>query len=533
VQLSAIALVMMTAVVACAVLGKRAGIPYPIAFVIGGLLLAFVPNVPRFALDPNLVFLIFLPPLLYAGGWSTDWNLFRHNARPIALLAIGLVVFTTLIVALVAHRLVPGMTWAAAFALGAIISPPDAVAAGAVFERFSVPRRIIAILEGEGLVNDATALVIYRFAIAAALTGTFSPGQAGIALVVVALGGVAVGLAFSLIYIYVSQMLRKLQLGDYQLDNVLSLIAPYAAYTSAEALHVSGVLSTVAAGIFCARLSSKLFGPESRLVAYAVWDLLIFLFNGVVFLLLGLEVREIVSDPSFALRELWIGVLISVLVIVLRLLWVYPATYVPRFFFKRINQVEGVPSWKFVFVIGWSGMRGIVSLAAALAVPLTDRAGHPFPARSEILFITFCVIFATLVFQGLSLIPIIKWLGIHGEDDLERREREVRIAALKAGVGRLRQLEPDFNSTTEWEVEGWILSEYEYRIGHLEGHARLEGAVVGHLETAEISLDHKLQSEALDAERKEIIRLRNAGEIPDEVYRRVEYDLDLASQRLT
>ncbi len=524
---------MMTAVVACAALGKRAGIPYPIAFVIGGTLLAFIPSVPRFVLDPNLVFLIFLPPLLYAGGWATDWNLFRHNARPIALLAIGLVIFTTLVVAAVAHRLVPGMTWPAAFALGAIISPPDAVAAGAVFERFSVPRRIIAILDGEGLVNDATALVIYRFAIAAALTGVFSPVQAGIAFFVVAVGGVAVGLGFSVIYIWISQLLRKLQLGDYLLDNVLSLIAPYAAYTSAEALHVSGVLSTVAAGIFCARLSSKLFVPESRLVAYSVWDLLTFLFNGAVFLLLGLEIREIVRDPSFALRELWIGVLISLLVIVLRLIWVYPATYLPRLIWKRISRVEGVPSWAFVFVIGWSGMRGIVSLAAALAVPLRDAAGNPFPARSEILFITFCVIIATLVFQGLSLIPIIKWLGIHGEDDLERREREVRIAALKAGISRLRQLEPDFNSTTEWEIEGRILSEYEYRIGHLEGHTKVDGEAGGNREAVEVNLDHKLQSEALEAERREITHLRNAGTIPDDIYRRIEYDLDLATERLT
>ncbi|HMD02925.1 MAG TPA: Na+/H+ antiporter, partial [Candidatus Baltobacteraceae bacterium] len=521
-------LVLMTSVVACAVVAKRFSLPYPIAFVIGGALLALVPGSPSFNLNPDWVLFIFLPPLLFAGGWFTDWKLFRQNARPIGLLAIGLVIFTTVGVALVAHRLIPGLSWPAAFALGAIVSPPDAVAAGAVFERFSVPQRIMSILDGEGLVNDATALVIYRFAVAAVLTGAFSAAQAGAAFVVVAVGGIAVGLGFAFVYSEVVKFLRRAELADYQLDNVLSLIAPYAAYLAAEALHVSGVLSTVTAGIVASRMSSKLFNSESRLVAYSVWSLLIFLLNGLVFLLIGLELRVIVRDPSFALRELWIGLVISLLVIVLRIVWVFPATYVPRLIWKRINEVEGVPSWKYVFIIAWSGMRGVVSLAAALALPLRDTAGNPFPGRNAILFVTFCVIFATLVFQGLSLIPIIKWLGIHGEDDLEKRENEVRVAALKAGLARLHGLEP-FDSTTEWEVEGRILAEYEYRIAHLEGHARMDGS---NAETVEINLDHRLQTEALDAERAEILRLRAAGEIPDEIYRKIEYDLDLASERL-
>jgi CPA1 family monovalent cation:H+ antiporter len=523
---------MMTAVVACALVGKRAGIPYPIAFVIGGTLLAFIPGVPHFMLNPNIVFLLFLPPLLYGAGWGTDWKLFRANARPIGLLAIGLVIFTTLGVALVAHALIPGIGWAAAFALGAIVSPPDAVAAGSVFERFSVPRRIVAILDGEGLVNDATALVIYRFAVAAVVTGTFSAPQAAMALFVVAAGGIAIGLIFEWLHVRLAIFLRKLDLGDYQLDNVLALIAPYAAYLIADSLHVSGVLATVTAGIYASRHSSKLFVPESRLVASSVWDLMTFIFNGAVFLLIGLELREIVLDPSFAQRELWIGVVMSVLVIVLRIVWVFPATYIPRWIFKSIDRAEGPANWRYISVISWAGMRGIVSLAAALALPLTDRAGNPFPARNEILFITFCVIFATLVFQGLSLIPIIRWLGLHDEDDLNTRERDVRIAALKAGISRLRELEPDFNSTTEWEVEGRILSEYEYRIGHLQGHTKVDADGVT-AESSEVNLDHKLQEEALKAERREISRLREAGEIPDEVYRRVEYDLDLASERLS
>ena len=522
---SSVILPLLAAIVVVAAVAKRFSLPYPIAFVLGGSLLAFVPNLPALEIDPNWVFLIFLPPLLYAGGWSTDWNAFKANARPIALLAIGLVVFTTAIVGVVAHALIPQLGWAAAFVLGAIVSPPDAVAAGAVFERFSVPRRIVAILDGEGLVNDATALVIYRFAIAAVVTGTFSAPAAGLAFVVVAVGGVLLGLIAGWLIVEGTIALRRFELSDYLIDNAIQLLAPYATYLAGEALHVSGVLAVVTAGIFVARNVGRIYLPEGRLVAYAVWDLLIFLLNGLVFLLIGLQLRAIVADPSFAERELWIGATISVLVIVLRIAWVYPGTYVPRRLFARIRAHEPMPEPKHVFVIGWSGMRGIVSLAGALAVPNVTASGAAFPGRNEILFITFCVIFVTLVFQGLSLIPILRWLRVSG-DDLAGREIEVRVAALRAGIARMRELEPGFHSTEEWEVEGRLLGEYEFRIAHLSGH--LDGSVDGDA----VALDDKLQDEALEAERREITRLRDSGEIPDEIYRRIQYDLDLAAERI-
>jgi CPA1 family monovalent cation:H+ antiporter len=256
-----------------------------------------------------------------------------------------------------------------------------------------------------------------------------------------------------------------------------------------------------------------------------VWDILIFLLNGVVFLSIGLQLRTIVRDPSFALREIWIGLAISLLVIVVRICWVYPGAYLPRKLSARIREREPMPSASSLFIIAWSGMRGIVSLAAALALPTLTAAGKPFPGRNEIVFITFCVIFVTLVFQGLTLIPILKILHIDG-GDVEKRENEVRIAALRAGIARLRNLEKDFKSTEEWEVEGRILGEYEYRIGHLQGH------IDGTGDRQAVAVDHILEQEALDAERDEILRLRNAGEIPDEIYRKVQYDLDLADERL-
>ncbi|GAC1614501.1 MAG: Na+/H+ antiporter [Vulcanimicrobiaceae bacterium] len=523
---SSLLIVLLTTIVVVAVIAKRLHIPYPIAFVIGGSVLAFVPSVPALQLDPDLVFLIFLPPLLYSGGWLTDWKTFRGNARPIGLLAIGLVIATTGAVAVVAHALVPGLPWASAFVLGAIVSPPDAVAASAVFERFSVPGRIVAILEGEGLVNDASALVIYRFAVAAALTGTFSLGTASLAFVGVSLGGIAVGLAVAWLIVGLTLQLRRHDVSDALIENAVQLITPYAVYLLAELVHASGVLATVAAGMYISRQSNRMFEAESRLVASSVWTLLIFLLNGLVFLLIGLQLRDIVHDPSFAARELWIGLAISALVIVVRLAWVYPATYLPRLLFPRIAAVEGTPSPRYIFVLGWSGMRGIVSLAGALAIPTVTRSGAHFPGRNDIVFITFCVIFVTLVFQGLSLIPLLRWLKIESDDDLDEHEIRVRVAALHAGIARMRELEPSFDSTTDWEVEGRLLGEYEYRIAHLSGH--LDGSIADDA----IALDHRLQQEALDAERAAVTRLRDAGEIPDEIYRRVQYDLDLATERL-
>ncbi len=528
-HLSWLLLLALAAICGIAALAKRFDLPYPIAFVIGGALLAFMPNVPQPRIDPEWIFTLILPPLLFSGGWGTDWKLFRENLRPIGLLAIGLVIATTFAVAAALHALVPAIPWPAAFVLGAIVSPPDAVAASAVFERFSVPQRTLAILEGEGLVNDATALVLLKFAIVATMTGTFSLAGASGAFVFVAVSGVGVGALFAVVFIAFMKVLRKAALSDYLVDNILSLCAPYAVYILADAIQINGigpsaVLATVTAGVIASRASSKIFDPEARLLAGSVWELLIFLLNAFAFLLIGLELRAIVANPSFALRELWVGVAISAVVIAVRLLWAYPAAYLPRLIFPSIRRHETLPGWNYIFVLAWSGMRGVVSLAAALALPFN------FPARDEILFVTFCVIFATLVGQGLSLIPLLKLLRISG-DDLEVRETEVRIAALEAGLKRLRTLEPEFDSTEEWEVQGRIVGEYQYRIAHLQAHLD-DRASEFPRETKNVALDHKLQEAALSGERQEVLRLRSAGEIPDEVYRKIEYDLDLAQARL-
>ena len=527
-QVSLLLFGLLAAVIAFAVVAKRLALPYPIVFVVGGALIALIPNLPALELDPDWVFLIILPPLLFSGGWTTDWRQFRFNLRPILLLAIGLVMVTTAAVAVVAHAMIPSLGWAGAFTLGAIVSPPDAVAAVSVFERFNVPRRIVTVLDGEGLINDASALVIYRFAVAAAVTGTFSPGQAGLAFVVVVVGGVAIGLAVSVAIDALSRLLARHRLADSLLDNVIFLLAPYAAYLPAEAVHVSGVLATVIAGIYIGRRSSTIYEPESRLVGVQVWNLLTFVFNGVVFLLIGLQLRATIGDPSFAARLLYVALGISAVVIVVRVLWVYPATYLPRWLSKRLRRRDPLPPWRWVAVIAYTGMRGIVSLAAALALPLQTAAHHAFPGRAAIIFVTFCVIFVTLVVQGLLLIPLIRWLGLEEGEDGERREIEVRVAALRAGLKRLHQLEAKFDSTDEWVIQGRIAAEYEFRIEHLLGHASGRRA-----ESTASRIDHHLEREALSAERHEIMRLRDNGDIPDEIFRKVQYELDLAQARLT
>jgi CPA1 family monovalent cation:H+ antiporter len=517
---------LLAAVFVCAVLAKRFDLPYPIVFVLGGLAFALIPALPNPTIDPDWIFFLILPPLLFSGGWATDVRDFKANARPIALLSVGLVAFTTLAVAWFAHAFVPGFAWEAAFVLGAIVSPPDAVAASAVFERFNVPRRVLVILEGEGLVNDGSALVIYRFAVAAAMTGIFQPWQALGAFVAIAVGGIVVGILAGLMVEAVSRLLARYDSTDSLIENLILLLAPYVAYLGAESMHVSGVLATVAAGVYVSRRSSVIYGPQTRLIGTTVWNLMTYLFNAFAFLLIGAQVHQIASDPRFIRDHLGAALAICALVIVVRIVWVYPAAYLP--FVLPYYRKNGIPIRpKGLVLVAWTGLRGIVSLAAALALPLHDAAGKPFPARNEIVFFTFCVILATLVGQGLSLIPLIRFLNISNEEDIEEREVAVRIAALEAGVERIVSLEADAASSEQWEVLGRLKQEYENRIMHLRGHGDAHQG-----ESPLSRYDHEVQANLIAAERSAIFRLRGAGEIPDAIFRKIEYDLDLAQSRV-
>jgi CPA1 family monovalent cation:H+ antiporter len=404
--------------------------------VIGGSAIAFVPGLPHVQIAPDWIFYTVLPPLLFHGGWVTDWTLLKKNVRPVALLAVGLVVASTAAVAAMVEWMAPEFGWTCAFVLGAIVSPPDAVAASAIFERFGVPRRILAILDGEGLLNDGMALVIYRFAVLAAVIGRFSLPRASMTFVVVVCVGTAVGVALAFVVEGLLRLLRRLDIGDTQIDNLIMLIAPYVTYLSAEALGGSGVLATVAIGIVLGRRSALFASPETRLVSGAVWNILIYLLNALVFLLIGLELHEIVADGTIVSRWLPLALWLSLMLIVLRLVWAFAQAYVPRAF-RPVERARDPARWKWVTVIGWTGLRGIVSLAAALALPLYDADGNPFPQRAAIIFITFCVIVITLVGQGLSLIPLLRWLKLETGEDTAAYEATVRIAALEAGLKRL------------------------------------------------------------------------------------------------
>jgi CPA1 family monovalent cation:H+ antiporter len=512
-----------------AIVAPRLGIPSPVLLVLGGLLLGFVPGLPRFTLDPNIVFLLFLPPLLYASAWQTSWREFRANLRPISLLALGLVLLTTVVVAVVAHLLIPELSWAVAFVLGAVVSPTDAVAATAVAERLGIPRRIVTIFEGESLVNDATALVAYRFAVAAVVAGVFSFGEAGLQFVLVSVGGIALGLAAGWGLRYVHRWLD-----DPPLEITVTLVTPFVVYLlGEEVLQVSGVLATVTTGLYLAWRAPTFFSSATRLQANAVWQMLIFLLNGLLFLLLGLQLPAILttllstSVPHAHLLLAWHALLISLTVILVRLVWVFPQALLPRLLSHHLRERDPYPGWRSVVLIGWTGMRGAVSLAAALALPAVTTTGASFPERELVISVTFAVILVTLVVQGLSLPWLIRRLGFQDEGASARQETQARLTAAQAALARLDELASQ-DEVSQESVQH-LRKHYEARVRSLTQRFKQAADAPGedHAMTYQ-----RLQRQALQAERSAVIGLRNRGEINDEILRRIERELDLEEQRL-
>ena len=517
---------LLLAVAVLALLARRLHIPYPIFFVIGGLLIGLVPGLPRVRLDPELVFLFFLPPLLFPAALFTSWRDFRANLRPISLLAIGLVLFTTGVVAWLALYFF-NLPLAVGFVLGAIVSPPDAIAATAIAERLSVPRRIVTVLEGESLVNDATALIAYRFAVVAVASGSFSPVRAGEQFLVVSLGGILAGLAVG----WLAGWFHR-RVDDAPIEITVSLLTPFVAYLSAERLGVSGVLAVVTAGLFLGWRMPELLSFRTRLRAGPVWEMVAFLLNGFVFILIGLQLPEVLrvlsdrADYSIG-RLVWYALVISLAVILIRIFWVFPASYLPRLLFKRIRDRDPYPSWRHVTIVAWTGMRGVVSLAAALALPFTIQGGAPFPDRDLILFLTFIVILATLVVQGLSLPTLIHWLGIKDDGSAAREEREARLKANQAALARLRKIAE--HNPAKADAKQRLCIEYKDRIRQLEATDTENDNAPRRLFSSEY--EH-LSQETLQEERKTILQLRNDDVISDEVLRRIQRDIDLAEARL-
>jgi Na+/H+ antiporter len=415
-------LALLAIAVVLGVLAQWIKIPYPILLVIGGILLGLQPALPSFSLDPHLIFLLFLPPLLYSAAFRTPWDDFRAQIRAITLLAVGLVLFSTIAVAVAAHYCI-GLPWAAGFVLGAIVSPPDAVAATAVTQRLRVPKIIVTILEGESLINDASALVILRLAIGAMGATAFSMWEGVLQFALVSAGGIAIGFVGAHLAIQLHRWLERTKLADSKLQTTITLLTPFAVYLPAEHLHVSGVLAVVTAGLWVGNRSEEVFSCSLFEEAKSVWEWVEFLLNSFIFILLGFALRGILENledhHSFA-EIVQFAAILSAVVIVSRLIWMFPGAYLPRWLDRVLLGIPTpYPRWQGVCVVGWTGMRGVVSLAAALALPETLPDGQPFPGRSLIQFLTFAVILTTLVGQGLTLPLVIRGLGVGVPDTPE------------------------------------------------------------------------------------------------------------------
>ena len=507
------------------VLVPKLRIPYPILLVLGGLGLGFVPGLPDLDLPPDLVLVGVLPPLLYGAAFFTSLPDLRSNLRPVGLLAVGLVLLTMVVVAVVAHTIVPGLPWAPAFVLGAVVSPTDPIAATAIMQRLGVPRRIVSIVEGESLVNDGTALVAYRFAVVAAVSGAFTLWEAGISFVLNVAGGVAVGLAVAWI---VRQVRRRLDFPPAEVT--ISLLTGYFAFIPAELIGVSAVIAAVTAGIYLGWHTPELTTPEVRLMGESAWEIVTFVLNALLFTLIGLQLPGILDelDAYSSVDLLWWGVCLWLTVVAVRALWVYPAARLPRMLVRRVRERDPMPAGSALALIAWSGMRGGVSLAAALAIPLATDAGEPFPGRSLILFLTFAVIFGTLVVQGLTLPLVIRLLHLEDDgEDYARDEARARIHAAGSALLRLEELADE-----DWvrpDTADRVRASYDFRRTRFS--ARLDGEDDGSIEARSRDFQ-RLRRELLNAEREAVQELRRSGEISEEVARRVTRDLDLEDARL-
>lgn len=515
---------MLLLMVAClSIVGRWLPWPQLITYLIGGIGYAFVPGFRRFELDPGFFFLCFLPPLLFADSWLIPLRELAKAKRPILLLAVGLVTFTTVAVGLVAHWLVPGLPLAMAFALGAIISPTDAVAVSAVTERLKVPARLSTILSGESLMNDATGLVAFKFALGAVIAGTVSfSGMAG-QFSLLAVGGFAVGLGVGYAVGKLRDLLRRLRATDSLVETTLSLMTPYAAYLLADQFLVSGILAVVAAGLYSGWRDPVRMDVETRQNAYSVWSLVIFWLNGIAFVLLGLQFPALLAAVSHhfsALQLLGLTAAVSGTAIAARMIWVFPATYLPRCF-KAVRSREARPSVGRVVVVGWAGMRGTVTLAAALSIPLLLPDGTPFPGRNIVIFLAFGVIATTLVLQGTTLEALIRRLGIHGDEDRPKEERLARMTAVEAGLHALREFEASAASADQNAALGLAIAEYEQRLAVLTAEGETQRSAHRRRTAA-----HHYHVAAIKAERGALDDLWRSGAIIDEVYRPLQQLLD-------
>ncbi len=514
-------LAMSVLVAALAAVAKKFNTPYPIVLVIGGLILSLFPRGPHIELNPDIVFLVILPPLLFQAAFVTSWRDFKYNLASITGLALGLVGFTVLGVAAAARWILPGFDWRMGLVLGAVVSTTDAIAATTIAKRVGLPRRIIDVVEGESLVNDATGLLALEFAIALLVTGHTPSVAEGVGrLLYLIFGSVAIGLI-------VAKLIRhfELKIDDAPIEITISLVAPYVAYLAAETAHASGVLSTVACGLYLGHKSSLYFSRGARLTGRAVWDTLTFVLNGFVFILIGFQLPYILAGiREYSMRQLLLlGAAFSIVVILLRIVWVYPGAHISYLIRRHLlHQNEPDPSARAIFVVGWTGMRGVVALAAAISLPEMLADGSEFPQRNVMIFLTFCVIFVTLVLQGLTLPPLIRALGLAGLEGKDPEEAGARRAMIEAAVAYLEHAKEDCAPTDMGVFEDMIRAQRR-RLNSLDQN---EEADAGY-RPIDYRRWRQVSRQVRSLQRAAILNLRNHQKISDDLMRKLEYEIDL------
>jgi monovalent cation/hydrogen antiporter len=519
-------LLLLVFVVAFSTLARKLELPYPIVLVIAGLLLSFIPGIPKITMNPDVIFLAVLPPLLYSAAWFTSWRDFTYNIVSILFLAFGLVAFTVLGVAQAAHWTFAGFDWRLGFVLGAVVATTDAIAATSIAKRIGLPQRIVDILEGESLVNDATGLLALEFGVAMVVQGQTPTVASGVFRLIYLMAiGIGVGLVIALI---VEQLHRRLD--DGPIEVLLTIMVPYAAYLAAEAANASGVLAVVACGLYLSRRSTHLFSPDVRLQAFGFWNSFTFALNGLVFVLIGLQLPFVMAGiREYRLPSLLLyGALFSALLIALRLVWIYPGAYVSNLIRRRVfHQNEPRPSGRALFVVGWTGMRGVIALAAAVSLPEVLANGSPFPQRNLIIFLTFSVILVTLVLQGLTLPPLIRALGLATTGGANTEEREARRLMLEAALKHLEEKRTADESRELAAAYDDLDTHYRRRLAFSQESTTEDG-----IDAADHARAIDLSRQLLRVERQTAVHLRNQGNINDEVLRQLERELDLSETRL-
>jgi CPA1 family monovalent cation:H+ antiporter len=532
-----IVIFIMAIVISLTAIANKRKLPFPVLLVVAGLIIGFVPQLPDLALNPDTIFVIILPPLLYDAASKTSWHEFRTSIRPISALAITLVFFTTVAVAVTAYYLIPGFSWPLAFVLGAVVSPPDAVAASGIIKGLGLNKKVVTIIEGESLVNDATALIAYRYAVAAVTTGTFIFWKAGLEFLLVAGVGIIIGIVIGYLFVFAHKKIKN----NPVVETSLTLLSPFVSYLAAEQFHMSGVLAVVSTGLVISWRSPEVFSYQARMRTKALWDTLIFLLHGFVFILIGLQLPSIINDlGNYPFTEiLGYGLIISGVTIVVRIIWVFAGVSSQSFFKKKKKVPEDLfvgdeqeSTWKNVLVVAWTGTRGVISLAAALALPLVLDDGTAFPKRHSIIFFAFVVIFVTLVVQGLSLPLLIRLLKIKPQDNTLAEEKELQ---LYLATSTLHYIEQELQVHLDIKSEQQLKNKYEERINELTREIRRHKKAKRN--------DKELQAKPPDAflnaqweitkfQRELLLKMHKEGEFSDAVIRQMERELDINELKL-